>query len=308
MDAILMWGIGVVLALQALSSPALDGIFLAITQLGGELFFFLLIPLIYWCFDKRLGIRLAVLFLLSAVANLWLKALFNTPRPYQVDSRVRLIGHAETNPGFPSGHAQSTTTVWVELGRRVRRGWMWAAATVVVALVSLSRVYLGVHFPHDVIGGVLFGLAAIALFARFEPALSRRWAALTAGAQVALSLVAPIALLMVNIDRDTAAALGALAGLSAGYVVQHRWAGFAADGPVTQRVLRFVGGAIGVLALYLGLRSAFGSLAGEENTPLWYALRYVRYGLTGLWAGGLWPMAAVRLRLALRESPADSPA
>ena len=290
MAAILTWGLGVVLALQALGSPALDGIFLAITQLGGELFFFLLIPLIYWCVDKRFGIRLAVLFLLSALANLWLKALFNAPRPYQVDSRVRLIGPEESNPGFPSGHAQSTATVWGELGRHTRRAWMWAAAAAVVALVSLSRVYLGVHFPHDVLGGALFGLAAIALFARFEPEFSRRWASLSPRARVALSLAAPVALLPVGIHRDTVAALGALSGLGVGYILQSRGAEFSVGGPAMQRALRFAGGTVGVLVIYLGLRFVFGLVAEEESTPLWYALRYVRYALTGVWAGGkVWP-------------------
>jgi len=302
MEAILMWGISIVLALQALGSPALDGVFLAITQLNSEEFFLLLVSLVYWCLDKRFGVRLAFLFLFSSLGNEWLKAAFNSPRPYQYDSRVRLIGPPEGNPGFPSGHAQAATTIWVALGWRVRRSWLWAVAIVVVALLSLSRVYLGLHFPHDVLGGVVFGVVAVAIFVRVEPALSARLAALPFGAQVALAIVVPLVLLIVYVDRYSVAGTGVLAGLSAGYAVQRRWANFSVAGPTRQRALRFIFGAVSVLAIYLGLRIAFGAIAPEEDTALWFVLRFVRYGLVGLWTAGLWPMVAVRTGLAVRES------
>jgi len=301
MTAILMWGISVVLALQSLSSPALDNAFLVITQLGSELFFLVLAPLVYWCIDKRFGARIAFLFLFSTLANIWLKALFNAPRPYQIDSRVRLVGPAETSPGMPSGHTQSTTTVWVVLGQRVRRAWMWVAAMAIIALVSLSRVYLGVHFPHDVIGGIGLGMIAVAIFLRVEPAVSARLAALPFGAQIVGSIVVPIALLIVVVNRDSVAATGVLAGLEIGYAIQRRWVNFAVSGSTAQRALRFVPGMIGMLAIYFGLRAAFGAIAKEEETALWTVLRFVRYGLAGLWAGGLWPMIAVRVGLAARD-------
>jgi len=256
---------------------------------------------VYWCIDKRFGARIAFLFLFSTLANIWLKALFNAPRPYQVDSRVRLVGPAETSPGMPSGHAQSTTTAWGALGWRARRGWMWALAVAVVGLVSLSRLYLGVHFPHDVIGGILFGAIAVAVFLRVEPAVSARLAALPFGAQIVGSLVVPIALLIVVVNRDSVAATGVLAGLGIGYAIQRRWVNFAVSGSAARRALRFVLGTIGVLAIYLGLRAAFGAIAKEEETALWYVLRFVRYGLAGLWAGGLWPMIAVWVGLAARD-------
>ena len=304
MADILTWGASVVLALQALSSPALDGAFLAMTQLGGEVAFLLLVPLVYWCLDKRFGMRLAVLFLLSGLVNLWLKAAFNTPRPYQADARVRLIGPAEANASFPSGHAQATTTAWVALGRRARRRWLWILGVILIALVALSRMYLGVHYPPDVIGGILFGVIAVAIFARVEAPLSARWAALPFGAQIALSIVLAPALLIVLVDRDTVAATATLAGLSTGYAVQRRWVNFTVGGSAGQRALRYILGTAGVVAIYFVLRGAFGALADEETT-LWYVLRFARYGLVGLWAGGLWPMIATRIGLAASEGAKD---
>jgi membrane-associated phospholipid phosphatase len=302
MDTLFAWGIGVVLALQAFSTPALDGVFLAITQLGSELFFLLLVPLIYWCLDKRFGSRLAFLFLLSAFVNVWLKALFNTPRPYEYDSRVKLIGPPEPSPAFPSGHAQSSTTTWAALGRRAQRGWVWALGIAIIALVSLSRMYLGVHFPHDVAGGIVIGALIVAIFARVEPGVSSWLATLPFGAQIALSVAVPLALLPIFVDRDSVAAAAVLSGTGIGYALQRRSANFSAGGPIGQRALRFVLGTIGTLAIYLGLRVAFEAITHEEGSALWYALRYVRYGLVGVWAIGLWPTIVVRTGLAAKES------
>lgn len=302
MDALVMWGVGVVLALQALSSPALDALVLAITQLGGELFFFLLVPLFYWCVDKRFGIRLAVLFVASALANLWLKEFFHTLRPYQIDPRVRLIGLPEATFNFPSFHAQLSTTVWGAVALRARRGWVWGWAVILIGLVSLSRVYLGVHFPHDALGGVLVGIVVLAIYVRVEPWLAPRLAALSYGRQLLASIVAPPLLLVVLMSSDAVAATGMLSGVCAGYVAQRRRVNFSSGGPARQRALRFALGTIGLLAIYLGLRVAFAALAPDEGTAAWFALRYARYFLTGVWAGGLWPMLAVRAGLAAREA------
>jgi membrane-associated phospholipid phosphatase len=297
----LFWGSDLVLALQGLGSPLLDGAFLAITQLGREEFFLLLVPLVYWCVDRRFGIRLAFLFLASALATVWLKALFDAPRPYQVDARVRLIGPPETNAGFPSGHAQLTTTVWGALAWRARRRWVWSLATAVVALVALSRVHLGVHYPHDVAGGVVLGAMAVAMFARVEPALSRWLGSLSLGAQIALSIAVPGALVLVLVNRDSVAATAVLAGLASGYAIERRLGGFAAGGPSGQRALRYLLGTLGLVALFLGLRIVFGAVAPDEETAPWYALRFLRYGLVGLWTGGLWPLLALRVGLSTRE-------
>lgn len=74
-----------------------------------------------------------------------------------------------------------------------------------------------------------------------------------------------------------------------------------ADGHAKQ-LERFALGAIGVLAIFLGLRVVFGAFAGGEETALWYALRFVRHELVGLWAGRPWPIIAVPAGLAVSES------
>src|SRR4030042_2683100 len=105
MEAILQWGIGFINIVQQIHGPVLDSIFRIITFLGTEKFYLILLPLIFWCLDFRLGARLAIILLLSVYINLGLKDILQQPRPFDIDPTVQLTD-AE-GYGLPSGHAQS---------------------------------------------------------------------------------------------------------------------------------------------------------------------------------------------------------
>jgi len=167
MEPIMDWGVTIVLWFQQFS-PALDVPFSLLTFLGDEEFFLLLLPFVYWCLDRRTGARLTVLFLLSMLVNYVAKALGAQPRPFQYDARVRMIREA-SGYGLPSGHTQSAVVVWGYLGTQLRKRWLWVVVAVLVIFIPLSRVYLGVHFPHDLLGGYLLGAVCLALFLWLGP-------------------------------------------------------------------------------------------------------------------------------------------
>ena len=154
MDAAMQWGIDLILWIQAHRTPGLDALFRAITQLGGQLHMFI-VPVLLWCLSYRFGSRLLLTLLLSALVNFALKDLCAQPRPFDMDARIgpdREMGY-----GIPSGHAQHTAVEWAGVAAWVGRPWFTVLATVLVALIGFSRVYLGVHFPTDIAAGALLG-------------------------------------------------------------------------------------------------------------------------------------------------------
>ena len=290
MDAIHEWGYAVILLMQHFS-PELDALAKAVTTLGAEQAFLLILPVVFWCWDKRVGARLGVLLILSAYVNLALKELFDQPRPSP--ERVDVLAE-ETTPGFPSGHSQNSLVVFGYLAAQIGRPWAWAAAGLIALAVGLSRVYLGVHFPTDVLGGWLIGLAMLTLYIRAEPEFGARVRPWPWVYKMALAVFAPLALFLIFPNEHSAQLMGVLLGLAAGFLVELRWVGFSAGGPLWQRTLRFVVGAAILIVVWLGTQTIFRS---EPETTA-RVFRLSRYALVGGWASLGAPWAFAKLGLA----------
>ena len=257
-----------------------------------EEFFLILLPLIFWCVDFAVGVRLAFAFLLSPYVNTVLKDLFAHPRPFELDPTVKL--HDAEGYGLPSGHSQSAVVVWGIISAGFRKTWLWAVAILLMVLIGFSRVYLGVHFPTDVLGGWAVGAVLLAAYLALEPRIEAWLKRAGLAVQLALAVAVPLALLLLHPTKDTGSSMAVMMGMGAGLALTRRVAPFSADGPLWQRAVRFLVGAIGMLALYLGLRLVF----PVEGEPLYFAMRAVRYGLVGLWAALGAPWLFRRLRLA----------
>jgi len=327
MDALIRWGTDIILALQ--NVPWLSGLMRLFTFLGQEEFFLFVMPALYWCIAPALGARLAVLLILSNGLNGLLKLAFHLPRPYWVDPRIRALS-SEISYGLPSGHAMNATSVWGFLAAQVKRPWAWAAALALIFLISLSRLYLGVHFPLDVLAGWIFGALVLGAFLAWErpvvawlkrlklwqqlalaSALSLVFLALSGGILAAIApLPDPVlwernaALAMATksgkpaiAPRDLAGGVtvaGMILGLGLAFVLSlHHPARFEVKGPWAKRALRFIIGLAGVLILWLGLKL----LTPAKPVALALFGRYIRYGLVVFWALYLAPWAFARLNL-----------
>jgi membrane-associated phospholipid phosphatase len=292
MDAIYAWGIEVIAWMQQ-ASPALDGFFKAMTFLGSEEAYLLLVPLIYWSIDRIVGVRATILLLVSALVNAGAKAIADQPRPIGFDPSTNALVE-ETSPGFPSGHTQNTVAVFGYLAVQAKRRWFWVAAIALMVLVPLSRIYLGVHFPTDVLGGYLIGGLLLWLFLRYWVPFERWFCRQSTAAQLVLVVAVPLLALGLRPTADIATGAGTLLGMAVGFIVERRWIRFETPGSIVQRALRFVVGIVVLVAIWAGLRAAF---QGLEPALL---LRTIRYGLVGLWGAAGAPWLFVTLRLAPR--------
>ena len=143
-------------------SPAATALFQAFTWLGEELFVVAVLCLLYWCVHKGLAYRLCLVYFVSGIAVQVLKITFRIDRPWVIDPDflpVRSAMATATGYSFPSGHTQAATALFGSLlflaaGRHWNRRRDKAAAcflcAAAIAAVGLSRMYLGVHTPKDV--------------------------------------------------------------------------------------------------------------------------------------------------------------
>jgi len=292
MQPIWQWGLDLIRTIQLIHGPTLDAIFKAITFMGEEEFFLILLPLIFWCVDFAVGVRLALAFLLSTYVNTGLKDLVAHPRPFDLDPSVQLAG--ASGYGLPSGHSQSAVVVWGTIAAGFRKAWLWGVAVLLVLLIGFSRIYLGVHFPTDVFGGWAIGVVFLALYLALAPRVAAWLKRAGLAAQLALAVAVPLLLLLIYPTDDTASPMAVMMGMGVGIVLTMRWTPFSACGPLWQRAVRFLVGLLGLLVLYLGLKLLFPA----EGEPLYFILRVVRYALVGLWAGLGAPWLFRRLRLA----------
>ena len=295
MESVWEWGLDIIRAVQLFHGPALDAVFKAITFMGEEEFYLILLPLILWCVDFAWGIRLAFIYLISPYANAVLKDLFAHPRPFDLDPTVKR--HEIEGYGLPSGHAQSAVVVWGTLAAGFRKTWLWVVAILLMVLIGFSRIYLGVHFPTDVLGGWMVGAVLLAAYLGLEPRVEAWLKQTSLGAQLALAVAVPLALLALYPSKDAGSAMGVMMGMGMGVALSRRVAPFSTTGPFWQRMVRFLVGVIGLLAVYLGLKVVFPA----EGEPLYLITRFVRYALVGLWGALGAPWLFRRLRLASSE-------
>lgn len=139
-------------------TPALTAVMRLFSLLGdmGIMWIALGLALLAFARTRRRGA--AMLGALAAeyvICDLVIKKLVLRPRPYLVIAPLELLVAPESSTSFPSGHSASSFVCAYMLARMFGRKGTWAYLPA--ALIALSRIYVGVHYPSDVVTGVLLG-------------------------------------------------------------------------------------------------------------------------------------------------------
>lgn len=146
--------------IQTLRNPILDGLFSHVTYLGGIVWILWAVVLLCIPKTRKAGMVLSFALLADLVlCNGLLKPLFSRVRPYDVNDTVQLIAAKQKDFSFPSGHTAVcfTGVTALYLAKRPKMGHV---ALGIAVLVAISRMYLYMHYPTDVLGGIVVGVIA----------------------------------------------------------------------------------------------------------------------------------------------------
>ena len=152
---------------DTLRGPFLDTFFLYWNYVDSLWFILFFTALITYFVNRKEGISLLFLFLLSYTVNAFLKELFHLPRPCQIDPTVGLLCFSTF--GFPSGAAQMATIVAGVALFKCQKSWEKILALVFAITLCFSRIYLGVHFPTDILGGIGVGIVLLFIYLKGFP-------------------------------------------------------------------------------------------------------------------------------------------
>lgn len=269
--------------LQARRTPVSDLFFRAFTFLGDDQFFMVFLSILLWNVNKAVGFWTAFVLLTSGTVSGIIKDVTMLPRP-----DIGGIVHPE-NSAFPSGHTLTAVTVWGYLAWRIKNNLFWFFAIVTIFFIGFSRLWLAYHFPGDVVGGVVIGLAFLLIFLWISGFFEQL--DLPLGVCLALAALLPIIFTVLAPEGDTSKTMGYLAGACVGYLLETSFVQANPRGPLFYQVLKSLLGLAVLFAIVMGM----GFLGGSA------ALRFGRYALAGLWVAFLAPWVFVKTGLAARQ-------
>ena len=292
--------------LEDLRNPVLDFIFSFITLFGEETVFMAVGMIVFWCVNKFKGYYLLCVGFFGTVINQFLKIVCRVPRPWVKDPDFTIVESAKeaaSGYSFPSGHTQTSIGLYGGIARAWKNRVLQIVMIILAALVALSRMYLGVHTPADVLVSV--GIAAVLIFVA-HPIFKKAENSSKVMYAVLISFLAVITAYLVfvifypfpaEVYTDNAiynlesarkngfTLLGCALGLIAVYTIDLKWIKFETKAVFWAQILKVIGGLALVLLVKEVLRSPLDALFNGHLIA-----RTVRYFMMVIVGGALWPM------------------
>lgn len=291
--------------LESIRCPVFDFFFETVTHLGEETLFLVISIVFFWCVNKREGYYILITGLFGTLINQAMKLIFRIPRPWVLDPEFTVVGDAKleaTGYSFPSGHTQNISTTFGAIAaHNSKKRWVTVISVSVIAIVALSRMYLGVHTPLDVGVSLLIGLVLVVSlrpffstderFERAFPFVVIVSVLMSVGYLVYVSVISSDATLdaenLTSGMKNAYTLLGCTVGLVLVYFVDTKLVKFDTGAAWYAQIIKAAVGFAVILAIKEGLRTPLEFITGGEV----YIARAIRYFLIVAFAGALWPLS-----------------
>ncbi len=288
--------------LEKIRNPILDGLFSVITLLGDETFFIAAAIVVFWCIEKKLGYFMMSVCFFGTVLNQFLKIVFRTPRPWVVDPSFTVVGNAlEAAKGysFPSGHTQNAFGIFATYGVYSKNRRVCILCFALAAAIGLSRLYLGVHFPIDVLVSAVLALILIFIFGRFfsgdKDTSGVIFPIICAMAACALGFVLFSELYPFPADTDMQELFlttkhayylfGGVLGIVAAYPIENKYIRFETKATLLVQIIKASVGFALVLIIKSALKKPLIAILPYENLA-----HLIRYFAVVFFAVAVWPL------------------
>ena len=261
--------------IQSIANPFFDFLFQLITICGEQIVLISIISIIYWALDKKFGEYIAYSVLTSVLLNNAIKDIFKMKRPIGEEGIRTLREQTATGYSFPSGHTQSASSFYGSMAIYLKNRVMYIIATVTIILIGFSRLYLGVHYPKDVIvGGILGVLTSLICYKLYNRVENKMLLYV-----VTFAIFIP-ALTFAH-SADFIKGMGTYLGFIIGIYIEKRYVNFSTEGNTGNKIIRVLLGIVILLVLQLGLKVIL---------PSGTIFSFIRYALISLIGIGVYPM------------------
>lgn len=285
----------ILMYLQSIRNELLTGIFTFFTICTEVPVITVLTGVIYWCINKKAGQRTIFALCGSLNINAGVKNYVKMPRPIGTDGLQSLRIETATGYSFPSGHTQTSTTFWTSMMYLFRKSWIYIIGILMIIGAGISRLYLGVHWPMDVIVAWGFGIVLSVIFIKLFDYIddSKNYYIL-----VVLMLIFGVCTYFIG-GEDLYKMFGLYTGFALGYMVEDTFINFSTENETRRKnifaknpskkeglgkkILRFVVGIISLLAVYLLLNYVQDTLIVNKTEEIINIIKYFKYTIVVFW-------------------------